>query len=75
MAKTVEIQKKIGDDFYYIVEAVPDTKLKKLRVVTAFINKNDTFSEVAVSNDPSRYVLDEPQPNVSSSKNIISDYR
>ena len=46
----------------YVVEAVPDTKLKKLRVITAFINKNDTFSEVAVSNDPSRYVPDESQP-------------
>ena len=73
LAKTVEIQKRIGDKFYYVVEAVPDTKLKKIRVVSAFINKNDTFSEVAVSNDPSRYVLDEPQPNVSSFKYIISE--
>lgn len=74
LAKTVEIQKKIGDNFYYVVEAVPDTKLKKLRVITAYINKNDTFFEVAVPNDPSRYVRDEPQPNVSSSVNIISNY-
>ncbi len=72
LAKTVEIQKRIGDDYYYVVEAIPDTKLKKLRVIIAYINRNDTFSEVAVSNDPSRYVLDEPQPNVSSSTNIIS---
>lgn len=51
----------------YVVEAVPDTKLKKMRVITAFINRNDTFSEVAVSNNLSRYVLDEPQSNVSIS--------
>ncbi len=71
LAKTIEIQKKMGDNFYYVVEAVPDSKLKKLRVVSAFINRNDTFSEVAVSNNPSRYVHDEPQPNVSSSEDII----
>lgn len=73
LAKTIEIQKRIGEDFYYVVEAVPDTKLKRLRVVTAFINKNDTFFEMAVSNNPSRYVQDESQSNVSSSNNIISD--
>lgn len=58
--------------YYYVVEAVPDTKHKTLHVISAYINKNDTFSGVAVSNDPSRYVQDEPQSNVSSSKDIIS---
>lgn len=71
LAKTVEIQKKIGEYFYYIVEAVPNTKRKRLQVVSAYINRNDTFSEVAVSSDPSRYVHDESQSNVSFSKNII----
>lgn len=74
LAKTVEIQKRIGTDFYYVVEAVPNTDIKKLRVVSAFINRNDTFFEVAISNNPSRYVLDEPQSNASSSRTIISDY-
>ncbi len=73
LAKTVEIQKKIGKDFYYVVEAIPDTKLRKLRVVSAYINKNDTFSEVAVLNSPSRYVQNESQPNASSSNIIISN--
>ena len=41
-------------------------------MVSAFINENDTFPGVAVSNDPSQYVQDEPQSNVSSSKDIIS---
>ena len=71
-SQTVELQKKLGDMYYYVVEAVPDTKHKTLHVISAYINKNDTFSGVAVSNDPSRYVQDEPQSNVSSSKDIIS---
>ena len=69
-AKTVELQKKIDEEYYYVVEAVPDAKLKTLHVVSAYKNKNDTFSEVAVSKDPSRYVQDEPQSNVSS-ENMI----
>lgn len=70
-AKTVELQKKIDDGFYYVVEAVPDAKNKTLHVVSAYINKKDTFSDVLVSNDPKRYVQDEHQPNASSN-NIIS---
>lgn len=69
-AKTIELQKKIDDNFYYVVEAVPDAKAKSLHVVSAYINKNDTFSEVAVSQDPSRYVQDELQTNVSSDDSI-----
>ena len=70
-AKTVELQKKIDDGFYYVVEAVPDAKNKTLHVVSAYINKKDTFSDVLVSNDPKRYVQDEHQPNASSN-DIIS---
>ena len=72
-AKTVELQKKIDDGFYYVVEAVPDAKNKTLHVVSAYINKKDTFSDVLVSNDPKRYVQDEHQSNVSTdsiSKNL-----
>lgn len=69
-AKTVELQMRIGTNYYYVVEAVPDSKLKTLHVVSAYTNKNDTFSEVAVSKDPSRYVHDEPQSNVSSTDSI-----
>ena len=70
-AKTIELQKKIDDRYYYVIEAVPCAKVKSLHVVSAYTNKNDTFSEVAVSTDPSRYVQDELQHNVSSN-NIIS---
>ena len=65
-AKTVELQKKIDDGFYYVVEAVPDSAKKTLHIVSAYINKKDTFSDVLVSNDPKRYVQDEHRPNVSS---------
>lgn len=70
-AKTVELQTRIGNNFYYVVEAVPDAKVKKLKVVSAYINKKDTFSEVAVPNGPSRYVQDESQSYVFN--NIIPD--
>lgn len=69
-AKTVELQKKIDDGFYYVVEAVPDAKNKTLHIVSAYINKKDTFSDVLVSNDPKRYVQDEHQPNVSLNNSI-----
>ena len=65
-AKTIELQKKINDEFYYVVEAVPDANLKTLHIVSAYKNKKDTFSDVPVSNDPRRYVQDEHQPNVST---------
>ena len=69
-AKTVELQKKIDNEYYYVVEAVPDATLKTIHVVSAYKNKKDTFPEVAVSKDPSRYVQDEPQSNVPSKKKI-----
>lgn len=69
-SKTIELQKKIDNEYYYVVEAVPDAKTKTLHVISAYKNKKDTFSEVAVSKDPSRYVQDEPQSNVSSKKSI-----
>ena len=71
-ASTVEIQTRIDGGFYYVVEAVPDATLKTLHVVSAYKNKNDTFSGEAVSKDPSRYVRDDLQSNVSV-KNSIPD--
>lgn len=72
LAQTVELQKKIGDDFYYVVETVPDAKLKKLHVVSAYKNKNDTFIETTVSEDPSRYAQDESQSDESFSTDSLS---
>lgn len=69
-AKTVELQKKIDNGYYYVVEAVPDAKNKKLHIVSAYINKKDAFSDVLVSNDPKRYVQDEHQPNASFDDSI-----
>lgn len=44
-SKTILLQKNIGEEYYYIVEAVPDSGSKTLFVVSAFINKNDTYYE------------------------------
>lgn len=69
-AKTIVLQKKIDENFYYVVEAVPDAKNKTLHIVSAYKNKKDTFSDELVSNDPKRYVLDEHQPNVSFNNSV-----
>lgn len=47
-AKTIVIQKKIEDNYYYVVEAVPNNARKNIYVVSAYINKNDTLSNVVV---------------------------
>ena len=36
------IRKKVGEGYYYVVEAVPDSEKKRLHVVSAYINKKDT---------------------------------
>lgn len=69
-SKTVELQKKIDDGFYYVVEAVPDAKNKTLHVVSAYINKKDTFSVVDNAISPIRDVQNEPQSNVSYENSI-----
>ncbi len=38
-ADTVLYEKSIGEESYYVVQAVPDTKAKTLYIVTAFIGK------------------------------------
>lgn len=40
-APIVLIQKEIDDGFYYVAEAVPDSKKKRLVVQSAYINKTD----------------------------------
>lgn len=66
-SQTVVLKKKIDDNYYYVVEAVPDAKRKTLHVVSAYINKNDTFPEVGVQNALNPDVRNESQSNVSSS--------
>lgn len=70
-SQTVVLQKKIDDNYYYVVEAVPDAKLKTLHVVSAYINKNDTLSGVGVANALNPDARNEPQSNVSSSDTSI----
>jgi len=70
-AKTILLQKNIGKEYYYIVEAVPDSSSKTLFVVSAFINKNDTYIEAGNAISPNPDVQNELQSNVSFD-NIIS---
>ncbi len=46
-ADTVLYEKIIGDESYYIVQAVPDTKAKTLYVVSAFIGKSGYKKEAS----------------------------
>lgn len=71
-AKTVEIQKKVGENYYYVVEAVPDTEARTLYVTSMYINKNDTFSQVASTEGPILYVRNASESDVSFSKNSIT---
>ena len=70
-AKTVVLQTRVDDGYYYIVEAVPDSKKKTLMITSAFKNKKDILSEgVHVENDPNRNVQDAAQQNISSTDSI-----
>ncbi len=46
-AKTVLYEKRIGKKSYYVVQAVPDTKVKTLYIVTAFIGKSGYKNEAS----------------------------
>ncbi len=63
---TVVMQKKIDDGFYYVVEAVPDSKKHRLGTVTMYRNKNDTSPLVSnTDNGPVPHAQDELPANVS----------
>ena len=68
-SKTIVLQGEIENEFYYVVEAVPDSARKTIYVTTAYINKNDTIAEAgdALSLNPD--VQNGLQSDVSS--NII----
>lgn len=71
-AQTIILQKAIDENYYYVVEAVPDNKAKALFVVSAYINKNDSSVQVSVPNQPSPYVRNELEQNESFTENNIS---
>ncbi len=63
---TVVMQKKIDDGFYYVVEAVPESKKHRLGTVTMYRNKNDTSPLVSnTDNGPVPHAQDELPANVS----------
>ena len=55
------------------MEAVPDSKAKELYLTSMYINKNDTYSQVASTEGPIRYVRNAPESDVPFSKNSISN--
>lgn len=69
-SKNVILQKKIDDNYFYVVEAVPDTARKTLHIVSAYINKNDTFPVVSDAESLDSDVQNELQSNVSFDNSI-----
>lgn len=70
-SQNIVLQKKIDDNYYYVVEAVPDANRKTLHVVSAYINKNDTFPAVGNADSPTPDVQNAPQSNASFYNNSI----
>ena len=64
-APEIILQKAIDEKYYYVVEAVPDSKAKSLFVVSAYINKNDSFEQAVVQKSLPRYVRNELELNES----------
>ena len=44
------VYEKAVDGSFYVVEAVPDSKAKKLRLITAYISKKTPSAQVAHAN-------------------------
>jgi len=65
-AAVVRLQKKIGDHYYYVMEAIPDTKRKKIRVISTYINIKDTFSGAVLPTGQYQNVRNGLLPNVSN---------
>lgn len=72
-SQNIVLQKKLDDNYYYLVEAVPDASKKTLHVVSAYINKNDTFPEVDNAISPIPDVQNVPQSNVSFDNSIAQN--
>ena len=71
-AKTIEIQLKTTEGFYYVVEAVPETSTKKMFILSMYKNKNDTFNQVLDENNPEQNVRNDADNNVSFVKDKVS---
>lgn len=74
-SKNVILKKRIDDSYFYVVEAVPDTARKTLHVVSAYINKNDTFPVVSGAKSLNSDVQNELQSNVSSNNSISQKHK
>ena len=59
-ACTVVLSKEIGNGVYYVIEAVPESKKRTLHVVSAFLSKKETTSQVPDAKSPRRTSETEP---------------
>jgi len=73
LASSVVFIKEMEDNYYYVVEAIPDSKAKKMYLTSMYKNKKDTYSHVTNANSPSRYTQSEHESEVSSNSNIASE--
>ena len=68
-AQTIILQTAIDEKYYYVVEAVPDSKARSLYVTSAYINKRDLFEQTTVQNNPPQYVRKE----LESKESFLTD--
>ena len=70
-ADTVLYKKYLGDEWYYVVQAVPDTKAKTLYIVSAFKNKNQYKKEASQLTNANSPNATSKNGSVVTSKNSI----
>lgn len=69
---TVLYEKRIGENSYYVIQAVPDTKAKTLYVVTAFIGKPGYKKEASQLINEKNLDATSKNGSVNASKSSIS---
>ncbi len=69
-AKTVLYEKSLGNNSYYVVQAVPDTKAKTLYIVSAFIGKEGYKKETSQTTDAKSPSATPNSENASVSSDI-----
>ncbi len=79
-SKTVVLSMQTSDGIFHVVEAVPDSKIKALHIVTSYRSgyakdiKRDAFSELSdVPKNPSSNAQDVKRSDASSNKKIALD--
>ncbi|WP_130837180.1 PBECR3 domain-containing polyvalent protein [Lachnoclostridium sp. Marseille-P6806] len=64
-ASMIKLQKRIGDGYFYVVEAVADRSRKKIDIVSAYINKTDASLQASPAEAGSLYARSAPVSDAS----------